>query len=157
MTLVRHGYSGTRLHTIWKGMRQRCLNPGASGYKNYGGKGIAVCQEWEEFSPFKEWAEVNGYADQLQIDRIDASGNYCPGNCRWVTKRENTVLRNKHYSGNKSFSRSKVTPEQAENIRELRISGLTYREIGEMYGYSISQVSRIVKKQLITINYKEVG
>lgn len=70
-------------------MRQRCENSAASNYQWYGGKGILVCEDWIDYARFREWALDSGYADDLEIDRIDASGNYEPGNCQWITKSEN--------------------------------------------------------------------
>lgn len=70
-------------------MKQRIMYPKARYYKNYGGRGIKICDEWlgkEGFSNFFEWAISNGYKDNLTIDRIDVDGNYEPSNCRWVTK-----------------------------------------------------------------------
>lgn len=88
--VFKHGRSETRLHQIWRGMKQRCLNPKKNGYKNYGGRGIKVCQEWiESFSSFYSWAITNGYLKTLDIDRIDNDGNYEPFNCQWITKSEN--------------------------------------------------------------------
>jgi len=75
-----------RLYSIWQGMLARCDKKYATHYDRYGGMGIKVCQEWYDYSVFKKWALENGYADDLSIDRIDGNGNYCPENCRWVTK-----------------------------------------------------------------------
>lgn len=96
-----HGLSGTRLHNIWKNVRQRCSNPKASGYKNYGGKGIRVTEEWGSYENFYSWAMANGYEDPLTIDRLDSSKDYEPNNCQWITKGENTAKRNKEYAMNK--------------------------------------------------------
>ena len=69
-------------------MRQRCQNPRNEDYKDYGGRGIKVCPEWEDFAVFRDWALSSGYTDELSIDRIDVDGNYEPNNCRWATAKE---------------------------------------------------------------------
>ena len=72
-------------------MNQRCFNPNSASYKNYGAKGIEVCEEWKGrkgFDAFYKWSIENGYNDTLTIDRIDVNGNYEPSNCRWVTQKE---------------------------------------------------------------------
>lgn len=83
-----HGGVRTRLYKIWAGMRKRCMNPNCSSYENYGGRGIAVCEEWQSFEPFRDWALSNGYSDSLSIDRINVNGNYEPANCRWADAKE---------------------------------------------------------------------
>lgn len=83
-----HGMTKTRIYNTWKGMRQRCSSPSTSCYRYYGGRGITVCDEWQNFEPFYQWAISNGYANNLTIDRIDVNGNYEPSNCRWITLKE---------------------------------------------------------------------
>lgn len=90
---ISHGATGTRLYNIWNGMKQRCTNKNTKWYKNYGAKGIKVCDEWLVFENFYKWSMVNGYDKNRSIDRIDSSGNYEPSNCRWtdsVTQANNT-------------------------------------------------------------------
>ena len=70
-------------------MKQRTQNPKHKEYPRYGGRGITVCDAWlHDFPAFRDWAEANGYRDDLTLDRIDNDGNYEPGNCRWATAKE---------------------------------------------------------------------
>lgn len=71
-------------------MKQRCGNPKASKYPTYGGKGITVCDAWQGFEGFRDWARANGYADHLSIERNDPSKGYSPENCEWITLSENS-------------------------------------------------------------------
>lgn len=108
--------SKTRLYRIWHNMKQRCGNPNNTVYAYYGGKGISVCDEWKNsFHTFAEWAYANGYTDEMTIDRIDSDVNYCPSNCRWVSRKDqaNNTSSNRiiEYNG-----RSQTTAQWAEEL-----------------------------------------
>ena len=94
-----HGGKGTRLYECWRHMIYRCENPKNQAYKDYGKRGISVCEDWHDFTKFRQWAIANGYADSLTIDRIDVNGNYEPLNCRWVGSKVqmNNRRNTKHY------------------------------------------------------------
>jgi hypothetical protein len=85
--VTSHGASYTRLYNIWRGMKARCQNPKDTGYQNYGGRGIAVCDRWQSFANFR--ADMGeAYRDGLTIERNDNDGDYEPGNCCWIPKGE---------------------------------------------------------------------
>ena len=77
-----------RIYDAWRMMIQRCENPKAQAYKNYGARGICVCDEWHDYNTFLAWSLSHGYEDHLTIDRRDVNGNYEPDNCRWITDKE---------------------------------------------------------------------
>ena len=99
-----------RLRNIWCGIKRRCTNPKDSRYPRYGGRGIAICDDWlYSFDSFQQWAINNGYSDNLTIDRIDNNGDYIPDNCRWITHSEqqrnrNNNIRVEHNGESKTIS-----------------------------------------------------
>lgn len=98
-----HGMSDSRLYRVWWSMKRRCYDNNTSAYKDYGGRGIQVCDEWNnDFETFYNWCIENGYdilaeRGECTIDRINVDGNYCPSNCRIVdTKTQNNNRRSNH-------------------------------------------------------------
>ena len=92
-----------RLYNIWRKMKQRCYNNNDPKYKNYGARGICICDEWKhDFILFYNWAIENGYRDELTIDRIDVDGNYEPDNCQWATPKQQArnTTKNRNYTIN---------------------------------------------------------
>lgn len=86
---IKHGLCYSRLYNIWRKMIYRCKSKSYHEYEYYGGRGIKVCEEWENnFLTFYNWAINNGYKDNLSIDRINTNGNYTPDNCKWSTSEE---------------------------------------------------------------------
>ena len=93
-----HHETKTKLHKRWESMIARCEYPKHPHYKDYGERGISVCEEWHDYEKFRAWAIKNGYSDNLTIDRIDNNGNYEPSNCRFITIKEQMLnKRNNHW------------------------------------------------------------
>lgn len=88
---VTHGMSYTTEFHIWSSMIARCENPNHEGYKNYGGRGIRVCDSWHKFAAF--FKDMGKRPATLTLDRIDNDGNYEPGNCRWATRQQQVANR----------------------------------------------------------------
>lgn len=83
-----------RIYRIWCNMNSRCYNKKVPNFMNYGGRGIAVCDEWRnDFASFLKWSMENGYKKDLLIDRINNDGNYEPSNCRWTTRQQQNLNR----------------------------------------------------------------
>ena len=94
MSYELHGDTGTRLYRIWKSMKCRCNNHNHPTYKDYGARGVCICEEWQDsYSAFKEWALNHGYEEELELDRTDVNGGYCPQNCKWISHHEQTLNR----------------------------------------------------------------
>lgn len=112
----KHGESTSRLHYIWSAMKSRCSNPNVERFENYGKRGISVCDAWQDFIPFRDWAIANGYQEGLQIDRIDNDGNYEPSNCRWVS-REQQARNKRNNRIATAFNETKLLKEWVKDPR----------------------------------------
>lgn len=76
------------IYSRWSNIKARCYNPNHKDYKNYGGRGIIMCEQWKDYNTFVDW-HIDNYIEGYEIDRVDNNGNYEPSNCRFVTKTEN--------------------------------------------------------------------
>lgn len=119
---------GTKLYNVWKSMKQRCFDVNCKSFRDYGGRGIYVCNEWSsDFLSFYNWAMNNGYKPTLTIDRVDNDGIYCPENCRWVSNSvQQSNKRNNHlltYNG-KTMTMAQWSAE----------TGIKYQKIKDRIG-----------------------
>ena len=140
-----HGLSANcgRLYPLWKSIKYRCYNKNSKSYSQYGGRGIAMCDEWKnDFLAFHDWAIANGYKEEktdkglniLTIDRIDVNGNYEPSNCRWATNSEQQLnKRNNHivyYKGDyiPLAELSNITGINAGTLRSRLNKGMSVKD-----------------------------
>lgn len=135
-----HGLSHKHpLHSIWSVMKRRCYNKNINQFEYWGGRGIAVCDEWKKnFPSFLEWALSNGWKKGLQLDRYpNKDGNYEPGNCRFVTSKIN----------NRNKRNVKLTQQRADHIRLLYKTSMKVERIKFLYGINSGTISHIVNNR----------
>lgn len=126
---TKHGLSGghgnyTPLYRTWLNMRRRCYSKNCKDYHHYGGRGIKVCKEWDDYAAFHDWAINNGYAEHLTLERIDNDGDYCPENCRWATRKEQA----RNTRQNRYITFNDKTKTIAEWAEYLGISSTSLRQ-----------------------------
>ena len=138
--ITKHGQSHTKLFYVWNSMKSRCENQKNKSYKDYGAKGISVCEEWHDSVNFFEWALRNGYKEGLEIDRIDVNGNYEPSNCRWINRLENA----NNKTNNKYISHNGETKTLAEWSRFYDVN---YKNLSRLLikGYSMNDAIKRIK------------
>lgn len=142
-----HGETRTPLHNSWSAMLQRCNDPNYKWYKDYGNRGIKVCEEWLTFVNFRDWALSNGYQKGLTIERIDVNGNYTPDNCKWITNKEQQ--RNKRNNHFVEYCGRRVT------IAELsEMTGIPYHRLYSRIQNSGWSVEKAVNTPLQNVKHK---
>ena len=131
-----HGQTPESLYRRWVTMKNKCYNPNNKWHKDYGGKGIGVCKEWNQsFEPFRDWALANGYREHLDLSRKDMNSDFTPDNCCF-TKPIVTVEKR---------GTSKLSRVKAKEIRRLYQEGaLSQDQLAQKYGVNPSTISRII-------------
>ncbi len=133
------GYKDTKLYKVWSGIRSRCRNKNNQRYKHYGGRGIAFCEEWQKYEPFRDWALLNGYKEYLSIDRRNNDGNYTPENCRFITLTDN----------NRNKKNNVLSIKKAEKIRSIYAEGEhSQRELAKMFGVHQWRIWKVLKNEI---------
>lgn len=134
---ITHNLSNTRLYHTYNKMKARCYRKTDHSYKDYGGRGIKICDEWlADFMNFYNWAIANGYREDLSIDRIDVNGNYEPMNCRWATpKQQSNNTRRCIY-----ITYNNETHTTTEWGRILKIKSETIRARLHKHKYAINEI-----------------
>ena len=118
-----HGMTNTKIHRTWKNIRSRCLNKDNPSFVDYGGRGISICKEWDDFENF--YRDMGEVPKGKSIDRIDNSKGYSKENCRWATPQQQS-LNKRIYKANK-----------------LNITGVYYDEIKSKFIAKITSKGRM--------------
>lgn len=138
--VTKHGGRNERLYSVWQGIKERCFNKNNRNYAQYGGRGISMCKEWEDYSVFRAWAIENGYDkdapySKCTLDRIDNNLGYNPENCRWVTSMEQCNNRSSNHLV--TFNGEKHTISEWARITGIRKDTLRRRIM--CYGWDIER------------------
>ena len=130
----------TPAHDSWRHMIARCSDPTHAAWRNYGGRGIAVCERWASFDAFL--ADMGERPDGLTLDRIDNDGNYEPGNCRWATRSQQgkTSRAKRHLQHPRKLSDSQISDIRASYIPGVVSQG----QLARRFGVSQQHIQRIV-------------
>ena len=149
---IKHGGCSNgiedRLYGVWRSMRQRCYDPHTDSYKNYGARGIDVCEEWRnDYQAFKEWAYSHGYDDSapfniLHIDRIDNNKGYSPANCRFITSSQNNRNR-------RNTKYATINGETRPVIEWCELLGKDFNLVRQRLGYGWSVENAFFKPKQI--------
>lgn len=118
----KEGLSKNRFYPTWGHMLDRCTNINNKRYKDYGARGITICEGWLELKNFIEWAEAT-HIEGMTLDRIDNDGNYEPDNCRWVTNTEQTINQRMRYNNTSGYVGVSWGKVKGRWVSRVQISG----------------------------------
>lgn len=122
----KHGLRHTPLYSTWLNIKDRCFNPNNDHYKNYGARGIVMCDEWRyDFKKFYDWAIANGYKKHLSIERINVNDGYNPENCKWIPLAEQA--KNKTNSIWIHDGETKLSPSEVAQNLGMAVSSIYLR------------------------------
>jgi hypothetical protein len=141
----QHGLSAHPLYGTWLEMRRRCRDKNIPSYRNYGGRGICVCQKWD--ASFTEFLKDVGNRPEgdYSLDRINNNGNYEPGNVRWATKKQQVKNRRKEMLIRGSrHALSKLTDDLVRDARLRDKNGATQRELAQRHGVSKTTIAAAI-------------
>lgn len=136
-TVKTHSRSRTPEYQSWRSLRRRCSDPTCPGYKDWGGRGITVCERWSNFEAFFEDMGPKPKGPRISVERIDNSKGYTPENCKWGTPIEQSRNRRS----------TKITLEKARRIRLLWLVGFR-GELVEMFGVCRRTIYDIAAQKL---------
>lgn len=135
--MYKHGLRYTVLYDTWRHIRGRCYRVTDKAYKNYGGRGITVCEEWRNDPvAFYNWAVSNGWRKGLSLDRIDNNKGYSPDNCRWADRK--TQNNNKRCTPHITYNGETHTIKEWSEITGIKYHTLFVRIITR--GWSLDRV-----------------
>lgn len=125
------------MHMRWAEIRKRCSeHAGGDDLRYY--RGVKVCPEWDDFTAFRDWALANGYQPNLQIDRIDTTGDYTPANCRFVTASVNSRNR----------STTKLVAGSVRFIRLLLEVGYKPKDLASRFGVAVKTIRKVARREI---------
>jgi len=127
-----HGQWDHPLYKTWSNMIRRCENPNDCSYKNYGARGITVCERWHNIQNFID--DMGERPQGCSLDRIDNEKGYYPENCRWTNG----------YNQSRNRRMTKLSMEKARYIRQQRANGVARKVLAEELGVSIASIKKVI-------------